>query len=87
MDCASSVSYCVTVVGNCLVGIIVCWNVRTLWSSLNASHCAFSSCLLVTFMALSFVTNQPAGRIIMISLYYASVQVSRSSDKREIVWG
>ena len=87
MDCDSSVSYCVTVVGTCLVSIIVCWNVRTLWSSLYASHCAISSCLFITVMPLSFVADQPAGRLLMISTYCVSVQVSRSSDKRAIVWG
>ena len=87
MDCASSVSYCVNVVGICHVSIMVCWNVRTLWSSLYASHCAISRCLFVTVIPLSFVADQPAGRLLMISMYCVSVQVSRSSDKRAIVWG
>ena len=87
MDCASSVSYCMTVVESFLVSIIVCWNVKTLWSSLYASHSAISSCLFVTVMPLSFVADQPAGRLLMISMYCVSVHVSRSSDKRAIVWG
>ena len=38
-------------------------------------------------MPLSFVADQLDGRILMISMYCVSVQVSRSSDKRAIVWG
>ena len=38
-------------------------------------------------MPLSFVADQPTGRLLMISMYCVSVQVSRSSDKRAIVWG
>jgi hypothetical protein len=87
MDCTSSVSYCVNVVGNCLVSIIVCWNVRTPWSSLYASHCAIPSYLCVTVMPLSFIAYQPVGGLLMMSVYCVSVQVSRISDKRAIVWG
>ena len=87
MDGASSVSYCVIVVGICLVSIVVCWNVRTMWSSLYASHRAISSCLFVTVIPLSFVADQHAGRFLMISMYCVSMQVSRSSDKWAIVWG
>ena len=51
-----------------------------------ASQCATSSCLFVTVIPLSFVVDQPAGRLMMISMYCVSVHVSRSSDKRAIVW-
>ena len=52
MDCAKSVSYCVTVFVCCLVAIIVCWNKRTMWSSLYAPQCAISSCRFVTVFPL-----------------------------------
>ena len=85
MDYARSVSYCVTVVVIFLVRIMVCWNVRTLRSSLYYSHCAISSCIFVTVMPLSFFAHQLAGRLLMNSMYCLPVQVSRSSDKRAIV--
>jgi hypothetical protein len=87
IDCASSVSYCVTVFACCLVLIIVCWNVSTLWSSLYAPHCAISNRRLVILLPLSFVAGQPSGMCFIISIYCLSVQVARSFDKREIVWG
>ena len=36
---------------------------------------------------MSFVADQPSGRCSIIAIYCSSVQVARSYDKREIVWG
>ena len=83
MDCAKSVSYCVTVFACCLVLMIDCWNKKTMWSSLYAPYCAISSCLVVTVFPLSFNAVQPGGRLCIISMNCSSVYVARSSVKRE----
>ena len=79
--------HCVMVFGTGLVCSIDCWNVSTMWSSLYDFHCDISSCLLVTVMPLSFVDDHFVGKPFMTCMYCASVQVSRSSARREIVCG
>jgi len=54
---------------------------------LYAPHCAISNCRLVTLVPMSFIVDQLSGRCFIICIYCSSVQVARSSVKREIVWG